>query len=417
MTRRRRLPGWLVLPALVCGACGVTDDAAHDGGDSGAAGDSGVDASAFDAAGVDGGTPDSGAPPASPKLILHSLLGGVTATPSYIVANLAYLETLPFDGLVVYGRTADLSVNASAAVISPNALSYDDAASVFSPMAGLSSETLTDNFAIVFTFGYFADFFDDVAWGRVADNFASFARAAREAGLRGIFLDNEEYADQASWSTGVLWSCWGDGNAFCACGSSAMTLEGYETEARLRGRQMMEAITGEWPNAAVIVPHGPYESVLDKPAELFRTGVVRWQCNNLKGPFFAGLLEGAGPETVVYDGGELYFYRTAAEFDGSYDWRKHTIALPATGVTWIPDALRADWPERTSISFGLYLDFSPPDDNPTPDELRDEILPAALGTSDGLVWMYTEGPSFLEPTSALDEWLAAIREGRSRARR
>src|SRR5258705_9490392 len=71
----------------------------------------------------------SGASPApvsgSAALIYAGWYGFTTPTPSVISANLAFLETQPFDGIVVYLRDPGLTINVTAQVMTTNPVSYE----------------------------------------------------------------------------------------------------------------------------------------------------------------------------------------------------------------------------------------------------------------------------------------------------
>src|SRR5439155_17509277 len=94
-------------------------------------------------------------------------------------------------------------------------------------------------------------------------------------------------------------------------------------------------------------------------------------------------------------GGELYWYRTEEDFQKSYVWRKRTIASEGVNCSFIPPAVRAVWPDRVSVAFGIYtLPFRGKEMNP--DILR-PTLARALANTDRYVWVYPENVTFLKP--------------------
>jgi len=353
---------------------------------------------------------------AEPSLILHNFFVGPTPTPSYIRANKDYLDTLPFDGLTVYVATADLKVNVTAYVYRPMPMSYSLMSSVLAPIEDLQMRSLKQNFALMFA-GPGISMFDDSAWGARLENLRSFARAIRSAGLQGIFFDNENYEDWAHY-----------GGKGC---SMAYTLKACQQQARLRGFEIMRALVSGFPDIVVLSFYGPWVS--DSTFyERQRTYNNVAQANELSGPFFVGMVEGAmGSPAKVVDGGEFYLSRTKQDFLDRYRYQKFAIASD-TGVPddrrsraagpngFIPAELRSKWYSFVSVGAGLYdigqADATGRDLPITPDILRKTIT-NALTTVDQFAWFYPESMTFLEPPgtsrlSANSVWIRAIREGK-----
>ena len=129
------------------------------------------------------------------------------------------------------------------------------------------------------------------------------------------------------------------------------------------------------------------------------------------GPYFAGFLDGAGTSGVSVDGGELYTLRSDADFINSYNWRKFTLPSATVDCPFIPTALRTVWPDRVSISFGIY--DRPFGGAPMDASVLRTTLTNSLKHADRYVWFYTEGPTFLRPASAggaSAAWVDAVRQ-------
>jgi len=330
---------------------------------------------------------------ASASLVYAGWFGNTIPTPGFIRDNLTFLETQPFRGLVAYLRDDATGANATSGVMTPNAMSPATLASIVSPLQGLPFRNLVDNFGLVQESSP-PDFFDD--WTNPIQNFANLAGVLKDAGLRGICFDNEQYAK--AW-----------GNYPAGARYPSRTLQEYRDQARLRGAQVMQAMTARFPGIAVITLHGPYISELKAPASL---QFPQWQSGNmLLGPFFAGFLEGAGTSGVSVDGGEIYTLRTDEDFINSYNWRKFTLPSDAVDCPFIPTALRAVWPDRVSISFGIY--DRPFSGAPMDASVLRTTLTNSLKHADRYVWFYTEGPTFLRPASAggaSAAWVDAVRQ-------
>jgi hypothetical protein len=331
--------------------------------------------------------------PATPEkaLIYAGWYGNTTPTPGYIASNLGFLESQPFNGLVVYLRNQSMTINASIGVMTKNPMSYADISSVLDPIRNLPFAQLKENFGFVIGNDP-PDFFDD--WSVPIQNFANLARALKEAGLKGFVFDNEQYfAPWADYPTGVSYPL--------------VSLASYETQVRLRGRQVMEAMVAEFPEIVVITLHGPYISEPDAPWQL---GFPQWQSGNeLHGPFFAGFEEGKGSLATNVDGGELYDLRTASDFQDTYLWRKYDLPSATVDCSFIPAPLRPSWPSDVSISYGVY--DQPFGGQPMNPAILETTLAYALARSDRYVWFYAEGASWLLPEAqggASQAWVDAV---------
>lgn len=333
-------------------------------------------------------------------LLLHDWGGkSPAATPTFIRENRAFLEGLPFDGVAVYLRNPEGSVNVTTSAMTNQRLGYEVIAKVLAPLKGVQFTTMTQNFAAVFS-GRPPDFFGD--WSLVIQNFADLARAAREMGLKGIYFDNENHS--------AKWSHYPDG-----VDHPSLSLEDYQAQARLRGKQTMEAMVLQFPDIVVISLHGPYLSEPKAPAPLFPQLQTT---NQLMGPFFCGFVQGAGKKATCVDGGKLYHLRAPKEFQESYAWRKSAIASNKVNSAFIPNPLRPQWPAKVSVGFGIY---SQPFDrfDMLPEILRPTIA-TALKQTDRYVWLHVDGFSFLKPPKsggASDVWVDAVRQGRTDALR
>jgi len=332
--------------------------------------------------------------PATPEksLIYAGWYGSTLPSPSFIAQNIAFLESQPFNGMVVYARSSSLNINATTAVMKDVPISYESIASVLAPISGLNSPRLRDNFALVMGSDP-PDFFDD--WSTTLQNFGNLARAVKDAGLRGVMFDNEQYFSP--------WGNYPSGVAY-----PLMTLAQYQAQAVLRGRQVMEAMVAEFPEIIVITLHGPYISEPDAPEAL---DFPQWQsANELLGPFFAGFQEGSSAPGQNVDGGELYTLRSVSEFQESYDWRRFDLPSSAVDCAFISSASRSSWSDMISISYGIYdRPFGGASMDPS---ILTTTLTNAFASSDRWVWFYAEDNTYLRPEAqggASAEWVAAVR--------
>jgi hypothetical protein len=324
------------------------------------------------------------APAAAPgvSLIYCGWFGSTIPTPAFIRNNKAFLETQPFHGLVAYLRDDATGLNATTRVMTGTAISQASIASILAPLQGQSWVNLKKNFGLVQGSSP-PDVFDD--WSVTIQNFANCAAALKDAGLAGICFDNEQY-----------FSPWGDYPSGAKY-YETKTLNDYRAQMRLRGKQVMEAMVAVFPDIAVITLHGPSVSEPNAPSSL---GFPQWQSGNeLLGPYYAGFMEGVGTSSALnIDGGELYDLRTPTQFLNTYNWRKYDEASDAVNSPFIPASLRPVWSSRISISYGVY--DKPFNGAAMDSTILKSTLINALAQADHYVWFYTEGPTFLRPSSA-----------------
>ncbi|MGH7629652.1 MAG: hypothetical protein ACREOF_09710 [Gemmatimonadales bacterium] len=344
-------------------------------------------------------------PPASPSLTREQLarlifLRGPTDSGNVlsdrtqsILRHIAYLESLPFDGMVV-------DIPGGMQTMAGQPLDYELYFAGFLRPLRTAFRKFNHNFVRVQNHDP-GDLFDDAAWTVTVENWGKLARATRDAGFVGIFFDDEEY-----------WDPWL--NYPEDYDRPTRSLGQYRAQARLRGRQVMEAIVAEFPDIRIIFSHGPYLSEPKTPQWLTRQTVNDASYYELLGPFFVGFVEGAGERAKVIDGGELYRYRTPDDFARSYSWRKYAIAGAEVNSEFVPAALRPVWPARVGISFGVF-DRSWPD--PVRDMMNPSILRATLAgamrTADEYVWFYAERDEWLLPPGVSSEWIDAVRDARA----
>lgn len=349
--------------------------------------------------GLSAAGPVEGAPPAAPQshsasLIYAGWFGNTIPTPAFIRANKAFLETQPFHGIVAYLRDDSTGTNVTTRVMTGTAISQATIASVLAPMKGLAWTALQKNFGLVQGSSP-PDVFDD--WSVTVQNFANCAAALKDAGFVGICFDNEQYS--------APWGDYPSGAKYY----TTRTLNDYRAQMRLRGKQVMEAMVAVFPEIAIITLHGPSVSEPNAPAAL---EFPQWQSGNeLLGPYYAGFMEGVGSSPALnVDGGELYTLRTASQFLASYNWRKYDEPSAAVNSPFIPASLRPVWPQKISISYGVY-------DRPfggasmTPSILTTTLI-NALRQADHYVWFYTEGGTFLRPSNAGGasvDWVNAVK--------
>jgi PKD repeat protein len=326
--------------------------------------------------------------PAGGKLLIKH--GWDVPWPGFVKANVASMEKMPFDGL-----TVAMSNGLGSKVQSQTPVSYEAFSAELAPMAETKFTTLRHNFVMAYS-APAGDLFGD--WTVPLSNFTNLARAANGAGLTGVFYDTEEY-----FGAGMQYPSNCAGRTVAEC----------QAQAQLRGRQVMDAMRGVWPEVRVLTSYGAWLSDPGTAANL--PGVpyndVAW-ANQLMGSFLIGMAgSAAGTAARVIDGGEIYTPRTQSQFATVKAWQKQGMAAKST---LIPSSLKPQWAATVSAGFGVY-------DMPWQGVGMDvatwqTTLANALATADEYVWTYTERHDWWGsgwPTTPVPpEWVEATRAAR-----
>ena len=257
------------------------------------------------------------------------------------------------------------------------------------------------------------DWLDDEGWASVRHNAAIAGRMVREAGLRGVFFDIEEYG-KAKYGQARPFQY----AAMALCHKKSF--DEYALQVRARGRQWIHAFQKEAPAAVIIFAwaHGHYglkefrkrqsgELKPDETMEVADTGY-------LLAPFVDGVLEDAEDDVRIFDGFEhSYGFRTESDFRRARDfirggWR----------FSQIPDVYK----RKMHAAFGIELDrrynqrggFHP--DRPevnywTPKTLADALHWAML-YCDGYIWVYSQAIRFWPPQNWRGDYARVFAEAR-----
>jgi hypothetical protein len=353
-----------------------------------------LDASAPESGAAEAGTPDASKDastppgPPTPKLLLFQV---PIPTADYVAAHLSEVEALPFEGLVI--STPALDLERSRRVIPKSELSAQLAA-IRSVQTQLKK--VRHNFvdARLFQQGAFTS-----VTPNVVQNLANLAGAARDAGLEGIFLDNEDYNNDM-WAPAI--ACPGKAVAEC------------QVDAVAAGKQAMQAIVAAWPTAKVMVANATIfadAATYQEYIEPSRPGFL------IMGAYAVGLSLGAlGTGATFVDGGEQEFYiHSAAKAQINYTLRKNTLPMR---TPLIPEAQKLEWSTKTSIAFALFEEDGPmPLASPT--RWQDDIATHAK-RADEYTWAFSFYHTWLGPVEAgkipaTPAWITATVAGRTAA--
>ena len=328
-------------------------------------------------------------PGSAAPFLINAQQADYRSTPEYVRDHFAHIDSLPFDGMTITTRSGTGLMNGTVR-------SHAEIADDFAALNGLAFTRMKHYYAHV-NVDRPADFFGD--WSATVENFRRFARVLKEQGIEGIFFDNEEYVR-------LLFNYPDD------CDDPAKTLDEYREQARLRGRQIAQAISGEYPDIVFVVYHGPYSSFSGTPDEV-RGGQTNWELDELRGPFSVGIIEGLDSRARFVDGGEVFAYRTVEDFQLSYDFRKTGIASAEANCPYISNYLRPVWAAKVRISFGVY-NFPFAGQSMDPWTMR-TTLERALKRCDDFVWLYCENLNWNAPAGLPVPWVDAVLGARAAA--
>ncbi|MBP1989316.1 S-layer homology domain-containing protein [Paenibacillus eucommiae] len=341
-----------------------------------------------------------------PYLMLMQQPDANTTTPEKVKDNIEYIESLPFDGMMI---TPTFSYK----LMSREQVSYETIYDELKVLKGLFKR-MDKNYLEFFsnrpadpndptgmgdsvnTASKSGDLFDDEGWSIVEQNVRNFARAAKEVGITRILYDNEEYFRRfSSYPQDSYYK--------------EKSLKEYQDKASERGKQIMNAIVSEIPDATVLVLHGPYLSDRNKP-DWFTKNVVGTV--NLMGPYFIGMLQAvknAGNKAKLVDGGELYLTRSEGDFEDALQFRKYELADSYRSNDFIPEELRKDFVDSVNMAFGVY-NMPWQKNYPMTPQIMRTTLENALRSTEEMVWYYTEPPGghWLIPGSMSQEWFDAV---------
>jgi hypothetical protein len=322
-------------------------------------------------------------------IVIHDSAYGISSRTGNIIANASYIDNQPFDGITI-------NIPATWGLLAPGSVwTYNDIyPSWLEPLKGVLKR-VTHNYCKIVTRPQ-ADPFDD--YSQCVANWVALAQACRDAGLEGIWFDNEEYYEK-------MW----DYPQSCKYGSTK-TLSQYQEQYRLRGTEVMQAILAQWPTCKIVHTHGPYESDSRTPQQVDAGSFSGGADNHLAGYFFCGMFA-AAPGQVI-DGGEVYLYRQQSDYSFSYDWRKNQMP-DLVPNTLIQTAIKNVWFSSASISFANYDEtYQGVTMDPS---IWQSCITWGLQRCDYMVWTYSETQNFLAPGGAGADWIVAIWNARHAA--
>lgn len=344
----------------------------------------------------------------------------------FVRRHIAAMETKPFDGVVLQAMIP--IPDGTARPFTWSVLERSYSAEEFRPFVDTVRQVpfhrFRDNFLRInlnATDRPF-DMFDDERWDVLTGNFATAAWAAREAGLRGLMVDPEAYAQPEPGTRIPRF------NVFdFRLRQTTRDFPAYRRQAFRRGRSVGRAAVSAYPGITLILAFGPSATCLER-------GPLPERTYSLLGAFVDGLLAGVGGQATVVEGFELsYSYRSCDRFQSAYA----SLRGPCRDLSLDP----ARYDRWLEIGFGLWLDYDslrtcqdpqvagrpcrwydpslyPPEEGflVDPEQFARAVASARM-VGDGYVWIYTAEPKWWTEEHPLgenlpDAYVRALQRGR-----
>lgn len=229
---------------------------------------------------------------------------------------------------------------------------------------------------------------DDAAWRNFAGNIATLAAISRQAGFKGLMLDNEDYPKIRQWYY-----------------DAAKDVGGYEATcdlAKRRGGEVGRAVFAAHPTAALLF----YWALTERQDYYRKDGdpsVEKRTSGHLWPAFLEGLVRTMPPEGKIVDGNEDAYFCDAESCDF---YKRAWVQHQGLRALLSPEGWSA-YQAHQSVSFGIYLDmyvnskesggcwyFGPGKDGSRLSRLAANVDQAVRAAGD-YVWVYGEQHAFI----------------------
>jgi hypothetical protein len=342
------------------------------------------------------GSDDSGSGPIRKKLINR---GWGAPTVEEFRDNIKLIEASPFDGTAIRFSVKDdlgktVPVFGAGANVPWKAEWFEPAIEI---LKSVDSPVRAQSFisaSLAVPPASFADAFDDEGWKNVVEHFRILAWVAKQAGLKGIMLDLEAYS-----STIVK---------YAARTHPEKSFEEYAVKVRQRGRELMTAMAGEYPDMTLFVLFLNSGQAMGKfggdPRDNLRSPKSHY---NLMPAFVNGWLDAVPPNMTIVDGMEhSYPHSTEIAF------LRRVNAARNTAIAFVAEENRAKYRAQVQAGLAIYMDAflihgkdvhsdvytDPPLEGSLAGRLR-QCTMDALDAVDEYVWVFDEQHRFWPTTN------------------
>jgi hypothetical protein len=262
---------------------------------------------------------------------------------------------------------------------------------------------LTDNFLRVDCNPGDVDWFDDAGWAQIVQHFGISAWIAKQGGLKGLCVDAEPYRkpyypfDYKMQPNAARYS-----------------FEAYQQKARQRGRETMQAMAAEFPDAtlftffifAYFVDSNPFTGPSWPQVGLDKQRALFLHTYGLYPAFIEGWFDAIPKTMQLVDGNEHGYAYTK-----DYEPFAMTDLVKTQGIKLLSNAKNQEkYKKQLQSGHAIYLDSHV--DGLLPQYQLSEIgaqalekhTAAALSASDEYVWLYGEQGQWWPAAGNLEEW-------------
>jgi hypothetical protein len=319
----------------------------------------------------------------------------------FIKNNISEMESKPFDGVVLHVKYRGDGSKSEDYIewigFGIEYLNYNvEVKKAITNLQKTKFQQFTDNFIRFNVTPGNADWFDE--WGPILNNIQIAARIAKEGGLKGIFLDVEQYDSHPFKYQSQKYK---DNKSF----------KEYTEQVRDRGREFIKAINRVYPDITVVLTFGYNLAQHGTP----KVKDPSQSDYSLLPAFLDGILEGSSARTKIVDGFEFsYTYKHVRQFINGYKIiKKNSLELTA---------LKDKYRSMVEAGFGLWLDYDSgnkgwhTDDLSknyfTPKDFKNALI-SAQKISDKYVWIYSQKLNWWTGSNLPKDYIDALREARN----
>lgn len=330
---------------------------------------------------------DSGGGPIRKKLIE---LGWGSLTPARFHEHLAVVEKSPFDGvgLKIAGQDDAGKPVGLFQLCIPRPWKQEWFQGEVDILKKINSAMVGESFASIslsVSPADFADAFDDDGWKIIVEHFRIAAWIAKQSGLKGLMFDPEGYGSTVISSKSRK--------------HPEKSFEEYAAKVRQRGREVMAAMAGEYPDMVfftLFMNSGTALGALGGDPRETMQGNVRYA---LYPAFVNGWLDAVPPALTIVDGFEM-----AYPHSDEAQYLKHVNAIRNTTLALVAPENRRKYRGQVQAGLAIYLDAfagmpkvdahgdvytDPPLEGSLVGRLN-QAASAALDAADEYVWIYGE---------------------------
>lgn len=316
----------------------------------------------------------------------------------FLREHLHEMEQMPFDGVVFqvkYPTSKGDTAVFEWTCWSPEPIPLEAVKPAIEDLKAVPFQRFTDNFLRFNVTPGNVDWFNDREWESVLHNAEIAARILKEAKIKGLLFDVEQYNTPLFRFPSQ---------------PQHHSFEEYAQQVRLRGRQFIQQLNRGVPKLTLLLTFGySLARHQGKPLSEAEYGLLE--------PFLDGMLEGASSQTLFVDGWEFsYPYKTAQQFEEAYRIiREQGPQDPS---------LKKKYQKQFRAGFGLWMDCRSHQIGWHTDRFTrnyftpmalETALTAALERSDEYVWLYSERLRWWPRQNLPESYIDAVRNARNRA--